>query len=229
MAIIDNHKSVKIDQAFSDKHVEMFAFFNNKGIDVELSDNFKEFQNFLSHLPYEDYPYNFDESFMEHNIADSVNAFALYLKKDNEIVATYAAKQMQLVSFIFDFKQIDESMKMCEDVPSWEETMLQMYSSCQWVSKDHRGNGFGMMLDHLKKNICFDIFGVDVQYAIHKSQFADYHIKGLHYDESKWLATIPKGDVGGAGEKKDKVYNLTWISKESWANKLNDVRKLYTS
>ena len=67
----------------------------------------------------------------------------------------------------------------------------------------------------------------DINYAIHKSQFADYHIKGLHYDESKYLATIPNGDVGGAGEKKDKVYNFTWVTKESWANKLNDVRKLY--
>ena len=47
MAIIDNHKSLKIDQAFSDKHVEMFAFFDSKGIDVEVSDNFKDFQDFL--------------------------------------------------------------------------------------------------------------------------------------------------------------------------------------
>ena len=28
-------------------------------------------------------------------------------------------------------------------------------------------------------------------------------------------------------EEKDKVYNVTWVTKESWANKLNDVRKLY--
>ena len=28
MAIIDNHKSVKIDKTFEDKHPEMFKFFN---------------------------------------------------------------------------------------------------------------------------------------------------------------------------------------------------------
>ena len=57
MAIIDNHKSLKIDQAFSDKHVEMFAFFDSKGIDVEVSDNFKDFKHFLTHLSADDYPY----------------------------------------------------------------------------------------------------------------------------------------------------------------------------
>ena len=80
---------------------------------------------------------------------------------------------------------------------------------------------------HNMGNICFDIFEADIQYAIHKESFKDYHLNGLHYDESKWIATIPKGDVGGAGEKKDKVYHITWVTKESWANKLNDVRKLY--
>ena len=29
MAIIDKHAGVKIDKAFSDKHVEMFAFFDD--------------------------------------------------------------------------------------------------------------------------------------------------------------------------------------------------------
>ena len=29
MAIIDNHKSVKIDKSFEDKHPEMFKFFND--------------------------------------------------------------------------------------------------------------------------------------------------------------------------------------------------------
>ena len=36
MAIIDKHAGVKIDKTFSDKHVEMFDFFDNKGIDVEF-------------------------------------------------------------------------------------------------------------------------------------------------------------------------------------------------
>ena len=228
MAIIDNHKSLKIDQAFSDKHVEMFAFFDSKGIDLEVSDNFKDFQHFLTHLSADDYPYSYDPTFEPEYNNDKT--FALMLKKGDDIIATYAGKSMPMSTFHLDFKEwsagdgatyetmkniIDDSEKDC------------YYSSCQWVSKDHRGKKFGMILDHLKKNICFDIFEADIQYAIHKESFKDYHLNGLHYDESKWIATIPKGDVGGAGEKKDKVYHITWVTKESWANKLNDVRKLY--
>ena len=52
MAIIDNHKSVKIDKTFEDKHPEMFKFFNDRNIDVEVSDNFVDFEKFLKgYLP----------------------------------------------------------------------------------------------------------------------------------------------------------------------------------
>ena len=47
MAIIDNHKSVKIDKTFEGKHPEMFKFFNDRNIDVEVSDNFVDFEKFL--------------------------------------------------------------------------------------------------------------------------------------------------------------------------------------
>ena len=105
MAIIDNHKQVKIDKAFSDKHVEMFAFFDSKGIDVEVSDNFKDFQHFLTHLSPDDYPYRYDISFNDDNLdlrddTYANNAFALYLKKDNKIIATYAAKELGFSYFV---------------------------------------------------------------------------------------------------------------------------------
>ena len=44
MTIIDNHKTVKIDKSFTDNHPEMFAFFDSKGIDVDVSDDFDSFQ-----------------------------------------------------------------------------------------------------------------------------------------------------------------------------------------
>ena len=238
MAIIDNHKQVKIDKAFSDKHVEMFAFFDSKGIDVEVSDNFKDFQHFLTHLSPDDYPYRYDISFNDDNLdlrddTYANNAFALYLKKDNKIIATYAAKELGFSYFVNDFIEFtsDEKAEFSKDFSKkmFDEKGTHMYSSCQWVSKDHRGKRFGMILDHLKKNICFDIFNADINYAIHKSQFADYHIKGLHYDESKYLATIPNGDVGGAGEAIDKVYNIAWTTKDEWLIKRNEVKSLYTS
>ena len=234
MAIIDNHKSVKIDKTFEDKHPEMFKFFNDRNIDVEVSDNFVDFEKFLTGLDKEQYPYNYDEFFNETMVYGG-DDFALYLKKDNEIIATYAAKVLAFGQFNEDFENyfyqesgtnpdmnIDELSNLIMYNPG-----RHMYSSCQWVSTSHRGKGMGMMLDHLKKNICFDIFDADSNYAIHKEAFKEYHLKGLHYEDSIWMATVPQGNVGGAGEEKDKIYNVTWVTKENWANKLDDVRKLY--
>jgi hypothetical protein len=229
MAIIDNHKSVKIDKAFEDKHSEMFKFFNDKNIDVEVSDDFRRLKTFLTSLPKKDYPYNYDEFFDPDKVpVFDDNNFVLYLKKDGNIISTYAAKEMRFSNFFNDFMFAFELPSEKNDKFEYLYSYGQhMYSSCQWVSKEHRGNGFGMILDHLKKNICFDIFNATSNFALHKEQFKDYHLKGLHYDESIHLATVPQGDVGGAGEEKDKVYNVCWIKKDSWLNKLDDVRKLY--
>ena len=68
-----------------------------------------------------------------------------------------------------------------------------------------------------------------INYAIHKEAFKDYHINGLHYSNSEKLATIPNGDVGGAGEAIDKVYNIAWTTKDEWLIKRNEVKSLYTS
>ena len=235
MAIIDNHKGIKIDKAFEDRHPEMFKFFNDKNIDVEVSDDFRELKTFLTSLPKEDYPYNFDgyfnpddESMTSLNID---NAFVLYLKKDNNIISTYAAKGIDFTQWYNEFaiaKKFEKSEEVITLTQPLTSKEKHMYSSCQWVSKDHRGKKFGMILDHLKKNICFDIFNASSNYALHKDTLKDYHLNGLHYDESIHLVTLPQGDVGGAGDKKDKVYNICWINKDSWLNKLDDVRKLYS-
>tara|TARA_B100001094_G_scaffold325973_1_gene381283 strand:- start:43 stop:738 length:696 start_codon:yes stop_codon:yes gene_type:complete len=229
MAIIDNHKSVKIDKTFEDKHPEMFKFFNDKNIDVEVSDDFKGLKTFLTSLPKEDYPYNFD-NFFDPDTINVDNAFVLYLKKDNNIISTYTARVKEFKYFYDDFaiaKKFEKSEELITLTQPLSSKGRHMYSSCQWVSKEHRGNGFGMILDHLKKNICFDIFNASSNYALHKESLKDYHLNGLHYNVSIHLATIPQGDVGGAGDKKDKIYNVCWIEKDAWLNKLNDVRKLY--
>ena len=75
----------------------------------------------------------------------------------------------------------------------------------------------------------FDVLSGDVNFAIHKETFKDYHLNGLHYANSSKLATIPNGDVGGAGEAIDKVYYVAWSTKETWASKQSEVRALYTS
>ena len=236
MAIIDKHKHVKIDKEFSDKHVALFAYLDKQGIDVEVSDNFEEFNAFIGQLPKSDYPYNPDEFFGGSMLPDILDkTFALYLKKGDTIIGTYAARELRFNEFYIEFTNWAEDgyYKLEENGKELSESIMykpgrHMYSSCQWVHKDYRGKKLGMALDNLKKNICFDVFEADTNYCFHKPQFADYHIKGLHYDESMWMLTVPKGDISdGIGKEKDKSYNVAFVSKESWKNKLDDVRKLY--
>jgi len=169
MAIIDNHKSVKIDKSFEDKHPEMFKFFNDKNLDVEVSDDFKGLKTLLTSLSKDDYPYLYDGYFDEDVATDlNDNAFVLYLKQGDNIISTYAAKKLNFYNFYdrfinhFNIESNEETLKLAQPLTT---SGNHMYSSCQWVSKEHRGNGFGMILDHLKKNICFDIFNATSNYA----------------------------------------------------------------
>jgi hypothetical protein len=231
MTIIDNHKSVKIDQTFKDRHSEMFKFFNDRNLDVEVSDDFKGLKTFLTSLQKEDYPYTYDGYFdPDIQIDLDTNAFVLYLKQGDNVISTYAAKSLNFHTFYdrfinhFNIEYNDETLTLTQPLTS---SGIHMYSSCQWVSKEHRENGFGTILDHLKKNICFDILNATSNYAIHKETFINYHLNRLSYDVSVNLATIPQGNVGGAGDSEDKVYNICWIKKDPWLYKLDDVKKLY--
>ena len=223
MAVINNHSSISLDANFQGKHTELLQYFFNQGLNIEISDDFAGLKTFLTSQSNDEYPYSFDESFDGVSDLEKQNSFVLYIKNGDEIIATYAAIEFDYDSFHSGMQEVFTGTYENVNVDEGH----QFYSSCQWVKKSQRGKKFGMCLDHLKKNIIFDLLNGDVNFAIHKETFKDYHLNGLHYDESIHLATIPQGDVGGAGEEKDKVYNVCWIKKESWLNKLNDVRKLY--
>jgi hypothetical protein len=222
MAIINNHNKIKLDANFQEKHKELFKVFSDNNLDVEINDNIAGLKSTLTSLPKSDYPYDFDGTF--DGISDTTNTFVLLLKSGGTVISTYAATNISYDTFVGYLKGYYTGT--FEDVSI--DSGNQLYSSCQWVSKDHRGKKLGMTLDHLKKNICFDILNADVNYAIHKESYQDYHKDGLKYDTTKKLCTIPNGDVGGAGEKIDKIYYVTWTSKSSWASKQDDVRKLYS-
>tara|TARA_Y100001935_G_C17190840_1_gene449989 strand:+ start:143 stop:814 length:672 start_codon:yes stop_codon:yes gene_type:complete len=223
MAIINNHSSINLDAGFQGDHSKLLQFFFNQGLNVEISDNVADLKTFLESLSDEEYPYNFDAAFNESFI--DKEGFVLYLKNGDTIVSTYAAKGFDKNVFVEGMKEIYEGTYESVDIG----LDRACYSSCQWVAKSHRGKKFGMCLDHLKKNIIFDKTNYGINYAIHKESFKDYHINGLHYSNSEKLATIPNGDVGGAGEAIDKVYNIAWVSKDEWSNKQSEVRALYTS
>ena len=222
MAVINNHSSISLDTNFQSNHKELLQFFYNQGLNIEINDDFGALKTFLTSLDKSDYPYSFDPAF--EGVSNLKDAFALYIKNGDDIYATYAAKIFNYENFVMEMKAIFDG--------NYEDVNIdggnQIYSSCQWVKKEQRGKKFGMCLDHLKKNISFDVLGGDVNFAIHKETFKDYHLNGLHYANSVKLATIPNGDVGGAGEAIDKIYHVTWSTKESWASKQSEVKSLYS-
>ena len=62
----------------------------------------------------------------------------------------------------------------------------------------------------------------------HKEALANYHTEHLGYNTTQKLALIPNGDVGGAGEVIDKIYNLTYTTATEWASKQSDIKALYS-
>tara|TARA_B100000965_G_scaffold104239_1_gene85816 strand:- start:1258 stop:1926 length:669 start_codon:yes stop_codon:yes gene_type:complete len=222
MTIINNHSKINLDATFQEKHKELFKIFSDNNLDVEINADFGLLRKTLTSLTKDDYPYNYDPSF--DGVSDISTAFALLLKSGDTVISTYAAMKYDCANFINDMKSY--FVGAYEDVTI--DTGSEWYSSLQWVSKDHRGKKLGMGLDHLKKNIIFDILNGDVNYAIHKESLTNYHSQGLVYDKNVKLATIPDGDVGGAGEKIDKIYNVTWTTKSSWTSKQDDVKKSYS-
>ena len=222
MSIINNHEFYVLDTVFQNKHKEIFDFFNNQGVDVEINEDFASLKTILLSKDKDDYPYDFDPSFELE--LDNAKAFVLYLKIDDEVVATYAAQKLSMTSFIDLMK--GHFSGTYEDVSDVLGTSA--YSSCQWVSKDHRGKKLGRVLDHLKKHICFDLMKCTNNYAIHKEALTDYHTEHLGYSNSERLALIPNGDVGGAGEVIDKIYNITYTTISEWEAKQSDIKALYS-
>ena len=222
MAQINNHEFYGLDTDYVTKHKELFDFFDGQNLDVEINDDFAELKTILTSKDKDDYAYDFDPAFESY--LDNATGFILYLRYNNEIVATYAAKKLGLNTFLENMKlKYPGNYETIDDFPG-----QSAYSSCQWVSKDHRGKKWGRVLDHLKKHICFDLMKCETNYAIHKSDLRDYHVNHLAYSNNQRLAVIPNGDVGGAGEVIDKEYWIAYSSNTEWADKQSEVKTLYT-
>ena len=222
MAQINNHEFYGLDTDYVTKHKELFDFFDGQNLDVEINDDFAELKTILTSKDKDDYAYDFDPAFESY--LDNATGFILYLRYNNEIVATYAAKKLSLPKFIKEMKLVyPGNYETIDDFPG-----QSAYSSCQWVSKEHRGKKWGRVLDHLKKHICFDLMKCETNYAIHKSDLRDYHVNHLAYSNNQRLAVIPNGDVGGAGEVIDKEYWIAYSSNTEWADKQSEVKTLYT-
>ena len=78
MTIINNHEFYALDTVFQNKHKEVFDFFNNQGVDVEINQDFAGLKTILTSKDKDDYPYDFDPAF--ETSLDNATAFVLYLK-----------------------------------------------------------------------------------------------------------------------------------------------------
>ena len=211
----------------------LMNYFENLGYDVEIHENWPDLAKILTESP--DYPYPMDPSFTMdflHNEDRDVPAFALYLKKDGQVVATYAAKN-HLPKTIYDnLNQYypDLNISSLPEILN-KDDMTYFYSSCQWVHTDHLGKKLGVSLDLLKKHIVFDSpkLGADVNFAIHKinDSMKSYHLNKLYYSNSEAFATKDEGGIGGAGGDDDREYNIVWTLKESFNSKLEDIKSSY--
>ena len=90
---------------------------------MDVCDDFSSFQTFLEGLSKEEYPYNYDETFS----GTVENGFNLTLKKDNNIIATYAAKEKSVNSMKSDFIDFFQCENSSSNLPTFKEA--QLYSS----------------------------------------------------------------------------------------------------
>ena len=225
MAIVNKHptKNLKVDNENS----YLFNYLDTLGLDIEVHNDFVDLKNVL--INKEDYPYSFDNSFEIDNFTDTNKGFVFYLKDGDKIVSTYAARAQTPSSMKDGLSRVYSNFKT-ENLPvNLTAKLYYMYSSCQWVDSNYLGKRIGVTLDLIKKHFIFTKWNADVNYAIHKvnDTMISYHKDKLFYTDSKYFFTKSDGDVGGAGGVNDTDYNIAWIFKNAFENKLQEIKITY--
>lgn len=207
----------------------LVEYFAKLGYTLEVHEDWEGLTQLLTST--KDYPYAMDISFTPERM-NKGGGFALYLKKDDQVIGTYAAKSnipMGLREGMMKVYPDLETSKLPDILT--RDDIKYYYSSCQWIHTDHLGKGLGVALDLVKKHMVFDLPSTNgrINYAIHKlnDTMDQYHLNKLHYAHSTPFATKPDGDFGGAGGKDDLEYGIAWISKEEFFNKLDQIKLKY--
>lgn len=232
--IIENHNRIKFTKNFLDKHKNFFNFINKNNFDLILSDDLFDLKNTMTSLSKVEYPFDYDGFFSPEKVKKSENLFfTLQIMDKNNVIATYAARNIDVYKCVSDIKNHFNVKNFKDDIVSClikDKNFLSKnayYSSCQWVKTTHRNKNIGLILDHLKKNIVFDLLQGEINYCVHKETLTNYHINKLLYEQSEWLMNVPTGNVGGAGDINDKVYHFAWVFKDNWADKYKQTQLIY--
>lgn len=212
----------------------LMDYFESMGYDVVLHEDWEDLGKILTESP--DYQYPMDPGFTKAYLHSDTPAFALYLKRGDEVVATYAAKSHHPRVIAENLDEFYPDLVVQELPEILDRSDLSYwYSSCQWVHTDHLGKKLGVSLDLLKKHIIFDGLEsknhdkVDVNFAIHKinDSMKTYHIDKLAYSSSEPFAIKKEGAVGGAGSEEDREYNIVWTLADTFQSKLSDIKAGY--
>jgi hypothetical protein len=203
-------------------------FLEKNNFSLEVSDDLELIKKILTTQPEDLYPYRFDAAFNRDYIGEH-DFFCLFLKDEhNNIIATYAAREVKLKTYLEDMKNYFHQDQFSNDLVLVSKNFKKTwYSSLQWVSDKHRGKNIGLILDYIKKSVIFECFDGTVNFSTHKVDLTDYHLQKLKYDKTEWFMTIVHGEAGRVGDKSEKVYNISHIKNDHWAKIKDAVYNLY--
>ena len=203
-------------------------FLNKNNFILEVSDNLELIKEIISSQPEDFYPYRFDAAFNRDYVNDH-DFFCLFLKdQDENIIATYAAREVKLKTYLEDMKNYFHqdifSNNLVLETKNYKNVW---YSSLQWVSNDHRGKNIGSILDFIKKSTIFECFNGTVNFSTHNVDLTEYHLKKLNYDKTEWFMTIVHGEAGRKNDTSEKIYNISYIKNDHWKNIKDEVYNTY--
>lgn len=224
--IESNHYKLKSITLSNQDSINKFLKQNN--FILEVSDNLELIKEILSSQSEDHYPYRFDAAFNRGYVGDH-EFFCLFLKDHNKnIIATYAAREVKLTTYLQDMKNYFYQDKFANNlILETKNYKKSWYSSLQWVSNNHRGKNIGLILDFIKKSIVFECFDGTVNFSTHRVDLTDYHLKKLNYDKTEWFMTIKHGEAGRKNDTSEKIYNISYIKNDHWKNIKDEVYNKY--
>ena len=179
--ITQNHPVYYLNDAFKERHKNLLDYFSLNNIDIEITDDIVYFETFLKSLSSDERKYTYDETFSYANsfTADKSSFFCLLLKNsNNEIIGTYAARNLDPIIFLGNLRNHFNLTNYLENpndyLPKGQgfgSTLNCFYSGNQWVKSTYQNKKFDIFLDHLKKNIIFDVVGGNMNFSVHKLRF----------------------------------------------------------